>query len=150
MYNLKISSIQENPYYFRKLVLGPDNYHFNDIKTEYILHWISHSIIVRCIDKSREVMLSNKITCSFSHDCSIKFIGTVMSIAMLKWVHYGVIIYLVMINLSFCWESSMEFGHGRANLSNTDIRGKKTIQSCVNAFQAVIVERCNKVCNLKA
>lgn len=82
--------------------MGLDNYHFNDIKTEYSLHWIWHSIVVGCIDKSREVMLSNKITCSLSHEGSIKFIDTVISIVTLKWVHDGVIIYLVVINLAFC------------------------------------------------
>lgn len=142
--------IPQEQYHQRELILGLDSYHFNDIKTENSLYWIWHSIIVGCINESRKVMLSNKVTCSFSHEGNIKLIGTVISITTLKWVHDWVIIYLVMINLAYCWESSMEFRHCRANLSNSDIGGKKAIESCVNAFQAVIVERGNKVCHLKA
>ncbi|PON39073.1 hypothetical protein PanWU01x14_307800 [Parasponia andersonii] len=68
----------------------------------------------------------------------------------LQWVHDSVIIYLVMINFSFCRKSGMEFRHCRAYLSNSNISRKKTIQSCMNAFQAFIVERGDKVCHLKS
>ena len=126
------------------------HYHFKDIKSEYILYRIWNSVVVGSICKSREIMFSNKMLCSFLHDISIELISTVVSKVSLKWVHDGVIIYLVMISLAFCRKPGMEFRHRGANFSNSDISRKKTVQGRVNAFQVVVVKRGDKVCHLKS
>lgn len=125
------------------------SHHFYDIKTENDFHWISHSIIMCCICKSRKIMLSNEIICSFSHDCIIKFISTMVSVATVKRIQEGVIIYLVVINLAYGGKPSMKVRHGRTNLPNSYIRRKKTIESSMNVFQAMVVKWRNKVCHLK-
>lgn len=132
----------------KNLVLELDNYHFSYIKSEYMLHWIWYPIIAGRIGKSWEVMLTNEIFCSFSHNSGIEFIHTVVSKMPLEWIHDGIIIYLVVVNLTFGRKTRMEFRQCRANLSHSDIQRKKTIQSCMNVFQVVIAEWCDKMCNL--
>lgn len=145
----RIITVQNNNYYSgRNLDLELDKYHFFHIKSEYMLHWIRYPVIVGCIGKSREVMLPNKMFCSFSHHSGIEFIHTMISKMALEWIHDGIIVYLVMVNLTFGRKSSMEFRGCRANFSNPDIRGKKAIQSCMNFFQVVIVKWCNEMRNL--
>ena len=134
----------------RNLYSEEDNYHFFDIKSEYMLHWIWYTIIVGCIGKSREVMLPDKIFRSFSHNSAIEFIHTMVSKMPLERIHDGIIVYLVMVNLTFGRKSSMEFSWCRANLSNPDIRRKNAVQSHMNFFQVVIVKWCKKMCNLQS
>lgn len=115
-----------------------------------MFYWIWGPIIARHIDKSREVMLPYVILSRFPHGSSVELISAMVRIPMLKWVHDDVVIYLVVINLASHWKTSMEFRHGRTNFSNSDIVRKKAIQGCVNSFQAIVVERRNKVCHLKS
>lgn len=135
---------------FRYSGRGSEYYLLNKITTEYILYWIPHSLLLGCIYKSREIMISNKILCSFSHNSRIQFMSTMVSIVTLKWIHECVIIYSVMVHLPLGWKSSMKLRHSRANFPNTDILWKSTIESCMNSFYSVVVEWRDKVCNLKA
>ena len=63
----------------KKLDIELVTYHFFQIESEYMLHWIWYPIIVGCIGKGREIMLANKICCSFSHNSAIEFIHTMVS-----------------------------------------------------------------------
>lgn len=125
-------------------------YHFFHIKSENMLHWIRYAIIVRCIFKSSEIMLPNKISCSFSHSSTIEFIHIMISKMALERVHDGITVNLVMINLTFYRKPSMKFSWCRADLSNSYIRRKKTVQSSVNAIQIVVIKWCKKMCNLQS
>lgn len=133
----------------KKLDIELVTYHFFQIKSEYMLHWIRYPIIVGCIGKGREIMLPNKIFCSFSHNSAIEFIHTMVSKVPLEWIHDGIIVYLVMVNLTYGRKSSVEFSWCRADLSNSNISRKKTVQSCMKFFQVVIVKRCKKMSNLQ-
>jgi len=146
---IKRTNQRNQPIFWSKIIMGFD-YHFDDIKSKNSLHWIWHSIIAWWIDKSREITGSNKMICCFSHYSSIEFMSNMVCIQTLKWIHDSIIKYLVVISLSLGRKSSMELRNYSTNFSNTNVRRKKTIESCMNAIQAVIIERCNKVCHLES
>jgi len=125
-------------------------YHFFHIKSENMLHRIRYAVIVRCISKSSEIMLPDKMLCSFSHSSTIEFIHVMVSKMALERVHDGITVNLVMINLTFCRKPSVEFSWCGADLSNSYIRRKKTVQSSVNSIQIVVIKRCKKMCNLQS
>lgn len=104
-----------------------DTYHFNDIKAKNYFHWIWHPIIAWCIGKSRKVMFPYKMLSSIPHAIRVEFIHTVVRIVPLKWIHDGITVYLVAINLACNRKTSMKFRYCRANFSNSDVWRKKSI-----------------------
>lgn len=77
-------------------------------------------------------MFTHEMLCSISHDSSVEFIRTMVSIVPQEWVHDGGVIYLVAIYLACDRETSMKLRPCRAKFSNSDVRRKKTIYSFVN------------------
>lgn len=110
---------------------------------------MGNTVIARCIGKSQEIMPPNKMLGSFCHDSCIEVVRAVVGIVAQKWVHHGIVIDPVTIELAGDRESSMEFRECGGNLSDSDVYRKKAIESCMNTVQGVIVERCQEVCNLK-
>lgn len=86
-----------------------DMYHFDYVKAKNYFYWIWYPIISWCIAKSRKVMLPYEMLSSIPHDISIKLVHTMVSIVSLKWIHDGIIEYLVTINLACHREASMKF-----------------------------------------
>lgn len=74
---------------------------------------------------------------------------TVISIVTLEWVHDRSVVYLVAIDLTLYGEPGMKFRNSGTDFSDSDIRWEKAIQGSMDALQALVVERCNKMSHLK-
>lgn len=72
-------------------------------------------------------MLSHIMLCGNPHGSWIEFINTMVSIVPVKWIHDGVVVNLVSINLAFNRKASMKFRKHGADFSNSDVRGEKAI-----------------------
>lgn len=107
-------------------------YLFNNIKAKYRLHWIWHPVISWCIGEGRKVMFPHEMLCGISHDSSVEFVLTMVSIVPQEWVHDSGIIHLVAIYLACDRKTRMKLRSCRAKLSNSDVRRKKTVYSSMN------------------
>lgn len=72
-------------------------------------------------------MLPNKLLCSIPHGSRIEFISTVVHMEPLKWIHDGVVVNSVIVNLACDGKAGVKFRWDGSHLSDSDIGREKTI-----------------------